>query len=67
MSVDDTHICERCHIGIDDDFDGDCAICASAGNKLIAALNALRERAKQAERRLHEHIISSTSKGQTTP
>ena len=34
--------CQRCGIGVDDDFDGDCAVCASASNRLMAEFNRLR-------------------------
>ena len=62
MFVNGVNICERCHVGVDDDFDGDCAVCASAGNKLIAALNHERSRAERAERRLHDIITAIDNK-----
>jgi hypothetical protein len=51
--------CPRCGVGVDDDGDGDCAVCASAGNALIAALQHERHCRKQAEQRLHDLIIAT--------
>lgn len=52
-------LCERCGVGIDDDQDGDCAVCASASNRLIAELRHERHLRKQAEDRLHNLIVST--------
>ena len=39
----DTRKCPRCGIGVDNDMDGDCSVCASASNRLMAEFNRLRE------------------------
>ncbi len=52
-------LCPRCGVGVDDDGDGDCAVCASASNRIIAALQHERHRREQAERRLHDLIIAT--------
>ena len=50
-------VCPRCGIGIDDDGDGDCTVCASASNKLVTALVTQRNVLAVANKQLHETIL----------
>jgi hypothetical protein len=54
-----TDRCSRCGVGVDDDGDGDCAVCASATNSLIRALQHERYLRERAERGLHDLIVAT--------
>ena len=45
-------MCPRCGIGMDDDGDGDCVVCASASNHLVAVLQAVRSHLRRANEEL---------------
>jgi len=55
--TEDTAKCSRCGAGVDDDGDGDCAVCASAGNQLVAALQARRAHGDRVALQLHSTIL----------
>jgi hypothetical protein len=46
--------CPRCGIGVDDDGDGDCPVCASASNRLITYLVAVRAHLRRTNKDLHD-------------
>ena len=50
--------CPRCGIDVDDNGDGACSVCASASNRLITHLAAVKAHLRRANEQLHNERLA---------